>query len=673
MESDEDEDVIFEGSHLHKHLTTSEYCGPELNFYNTGKISFPSQHDTKKSVIPGGSWKACLLSLGSKLGFKRENHEEEFKQDVLSKITNSSLITLEDADFLSNMFDGISSEVTLPTSHCGEFGLITISGIAFSTTLLFSARLPWALRIPSLVYVASNIVRSVSLKLNDWDRKRYDQVVEILKFNLNELHDSCSMMAKSLQFIQEMELIDRGFTLPNLITHLSMKTLPNQPSALLCLPLRQELLETTHELYDIMRVLTLHIRDCVPLNNAVDNASHYLACSDIATEVIDQHHVTLQTLRACMRRCHLQLSEMLRRLALCFLVPTGQRHFQLIDELCRDLPGRITPLTHRLRMAYDYYTAWKVSDASDILCSSDIVSSSNNDERPRGLDLALHSLERHLRATALIIDSVRGTELLPGMRIQLSHECRAIATCWELVEMEMHKLSNPSPSISAPVRKVHFEPDQSIQADGGGILPLYGAWEPDVQDMEILEADLRFSDINCQDVTAVDDDEDLLLLKRETREERLARKRELAAQSKRLYSELQVVLKSKAAEWKEREARVMERLGRASVVEPDVPEQQEDKEKEELSSPDKIEDNDRPELRSDQTNHPMIECTASDASTRFDSSRIVPCSTFGVQASLAAQVRALASQRGAVHNEDVIGDSDSDEEEESATGSLKDI
>lgn len=370
-----------------------------------------------------------------------------------------------------------------------------------------------------------------------------------------------------------------------------------------------------------------------------------------------------------MRQCHLQLSEMLRRLALSFLIPTGQRHFQLIDELSRDLPARIITLTHRLRMAYDYYTAWKVSDTSEFLCSStDVVSNGqNNDERPKGLDLALHSLERHLRATALIIDSLRGTaDLLPGMRIQLSHECKAVVTCWELVEMEMLKLSNPSSSssLTAPPRPV--QPNRPVET--GEILPLYGAWEPDVQDLEILEADLRFSDVN-DGQNATDDDDDLLLLKRETREERLARKRELAAQSKRLYSELQVVLQSKAAEWKEREARVMERLGRTTETEdepPDVPEQQEEcipplyKEEEE--------DNDRLQ-GSDEANQPnglaIGRCgSASDASIRFDTSRIVPCSTFGVQASLAAQVRALASQRGALQNEDLIGDSDSSEEEE---------
>ena len=332
---------------------------------------------------------------------------------------------------------------------------------------------------------------------------------------------------------------------------------------------------------------------------------------------------------------------MLRRLTLSFLVPADQRHFQLVTELSQDLPSRITPLTHRLRMAYDYYTAWKVGDPSGW---SDIVN--DEDDRPKGLDLALHSLERHLRATALIIDSVRGKDLLQGARIQLSHECKAVATCWELVEMEMEKLSNPSAS-TAPVQWPIVEPNRPVQSDGD-TLPLYGAWEPDVQDLEILEADLRLADwANEKQV----DDDDLLLLKRETREERLARKRELAAQSKRLYSELQVVLKSKAAEWKEREARVMERLGRPAMDVPDETSAGSDYDNKE-------EDKDLcrgPEEGKDDREQ-KERLIGSDAGIRFDT-KIVPSSTFGVQASLAAQVRALASQR-AVQNEDVIGDSD---------------
>lgn len=331
-----------------------------------------------------------------------------------------------------------------------------------------------------------------------------------------------------------------------------------------------------------------------------------------------------------MKQCHVQLSEMLRRLALSFLVPTSQRHIELLVELDQELSVRIRPLIHRLQMAHDYYTAWKVSDPSDILCTAVV---SNDGDRPKGLDLALHSLERHLRATGLIIDSVRGTELVVGKRIQLSHECKAILTCWELVEMEMEKLSKPATQEAIRSSSIVVEP--SRRSDVDEMLPLYGAWQPDVEDLEILEADLRQVDLSCYNPED-DDDDDLLNLKRETREERLARKRELAAQSKRLYSELQVVLKSKAAEWKEREARVMERLGRPVETEEPI-----------VMTDSQPEDNDgsQPER-----------WIGTDSAIRFDT-KIVPSSMFGLQASLAAQVRALASQR-TVQNEDVIGDSD---------------
>lgn len=92
----------------------------------------------------------------------------------------------------------------------------------------------------------------------------------------------------------------RLFKRPNLITHLSVKTLPNQQSALLCLPLRGEVMETVQELAGIMRMLTLRIRDSVPLNSAVDNASHYLACSEQVppqVETDQQPVITLQTIR----------------------------------------------------------------------------------------------------------------------------------------------------------------------------------------------------------------------------------------------------------------------------------------------------------------------------------------------------------------------------------------
>lgn len=321
-----------------------------------------------------------------------------------------------------------------------------------------------------------------------------------------------------------------------------------------------------------------------------------------------------------MRQCHLQISEMLRRLALCFLLPVSpNHHVRLMVEMSRDLPRWSGELGARLQTAYDYFAAWKVSD--EPTCRSALSPSS-------GLNLALHSLERHLRATALIIESARDSnwEPMQSLRVQLSHECQAVSTCWELVELELEKLAGPKatepeePAAGPSVRPVlPAGRDQEAQ-------PLYGAWEPDVEDLEILEADLANEPAR---MSHYDDDDDLLL--RETREERLARKKELAAQSKRLYSELQVVLQSKAAEWREREAKVMQRLGRP--MEPE----------EEADPP--------PDIPVEQPPPPPA------PPAKFES---IPSSTFSLQASLAAQVRAMASQR-TVQHEDVIGDDDDED------------
>lgn len=57
------------------------------------------------------------------------------------------------------------------------------------------------------------MLRFFSKKINDSKRKRINQVVDKFQIVLSLLHDLCLNMTKSVQFVQEMELIDRGFTL----------------------------------------------------------------------------------------------------------------------------------------------------------------------------------------------------------------------------------------------------------------------------------------------------------------------------------------------------------------------------------------------------------------------------------------------------------------------------
>jgi hypothetical protein len=118
-----------------------------------------------------------------------------------------------------------------------------------------------------------------------------------------------------------------------------------------------------------------------------------------------------------------------------------------------------------------------------------------------------------------------------------------------LIDFEVKKSVESPPATG--IRRGHSERIEAIQIpDDKEILPLYGAWEPNIQD-EILEADLLLEHA-VQDNSG-DDDFDWNV----SREEMLVHRKEKAARSKRLYSELQVVLRSKADEWKERQAKVM--------------------------------------------------------------------------------------------------------------------
>ena len=328
---------------------------------------------------------------------------------------------------------------------------------------------------------------------------------------------------------------------------------------------------------------------------------------------------------------------MLRRLALSFLNPTADQLSSLrllIDTFSREMSSHVSTLTCKMKSAYEYYTAWKVIDKE--MPSSDVFR-----ERSAGLEVALHSLERHLRAAALVIEEFKADQLV-GLS-KLGHECQAISTCYELIYFEVKK-SVESPPFTE-IRLGHSERIETIQLpDEKEILPLYGAWEPNIQD-EILEADLQLEHA-VQDNSG-DDDFDWNV----SREEMLVRRKERAAQSKRLYSELQVVLRSKADEWKEREAKVMERLGKK------------------IEEAAEVADISTPEAVAEDPAVPALPLK------KFDVERAAVClsvSNFSAQAALAAQVRALAAQRTLQREDDIFADSsDSSDGEDGVHSSWK--
>jgi len=571
--------------------------------------------------------------------------DEGFSARIVGLIMENPLVSFEDADFLVNMFDNRFStdfsELSWPEVSPANYAL---GGIAFAAAMLSKPRLPWLLRTPTLLFTGYNILQAIRLKMN---QSRYVQLLSIIdefRAMLNILHELCLSINKTVQFIQEMELIDRGFTLPNLVTHLSVKTIPNHPSALLCLPLRGEVMAIINGLHSLARQSTLDIRNSVPLGSSVDNPSHYLACADPPVIEFDNNQIPLQTIKVSLRKCNLQVSEMLRRLALCFLVPLDQHRSCPVTTFNNDMSQHIKGLSQSLQLSFDYYSSWKVIDKEEKTCQKA--------DKSQGLEIALHCLERHLRASALIVNNpLRQVDSL-DWQIQLKHECQAIATCWDLFEAEQKKLATPHPAkITNSTQQVIGKAAGTVASEGEP-LPLYGEWvPPHIQD-EILEADLA----NELAVELSDDQDEPLVW--ETRQQRLARKKEMASQAKRLYSELQLVLRSKADEWKEREAKVMQRLGKT------VPIQQEAEQNPSTMS----EATEMKTVAADGEASDMdsLNCSVTQETVSLDTAKFVTStpypSNFSVQASLASQVRLLASQRILQH-EDIIGDSDDEEDE----------
>lgn len=60
-------------------------------------------------------------------------------------------------------------------------------------------------------------------------------------------------------------------------------------------------MDCVRHLHRLARDRTLRIREDVPLNSAVDNSSHYMACQIVATQdsAVNDQQITLPTLRVC--------------------------------------------------------------------------------------------------------------------------------------------------------------------------------------------------------------------------------------------------------------------------------------------------------------------------------------------------------------------------------------
>lgn len=93
------------------------------------------------------------------------------------------------------------------------YEILPIGGAMLAMLFLFSSRLPWTSRVPSYIFVGVNVLTAGREKFKEWTRRKFTRCVDQFQITLNQIQDLVSTMNKSTQFVQEMELIDRGFTL----------------------------------------------------------------------------------------------------------------------------------------------------------------------------------------------------------------------------------------------------------------------------------------------------------------------------------------------------------------------------------------------------------------------------------------------------------------------------
>lgn len=89
----------------------------------------------------------------------------------------------------------------------------TVGGLVLGLLLMSTPGVPPFLRLPSLIFTGVNIFCAVRKQVEVQRVRRIASVVDEFRRSLELWHSLCSVLVKSIQFVQEMELIERGFTL----------------------------------------------------------------------------------------------------------------------------------------------------------------------------------------------------------------------------------------------------------------------------------------------------------------------------------------------------------------------------------------------------------------------------------------------------------------------------
>eukprot|EP00058_Branchiostoma_floridae_P024083 XP_002609573.1 hypothetical protein BRAFLDRAFT_101931 [Branchiostoma floridae] len=560
-EEDFDEDVVFENSPLYQHLQdvgeldfevgTTSKCKPEVN----GLTRTQGNQAWFKGVIMSllRNILGFLIHVGTFPKRLLAEIEQGYVKQYVSLLIQSKLLLDDDHHFLQLYDPDTFSGDDVDTNWFLSADALKLE--QFSTHFCAALVLATALFLQQNCWlVVTFLVLPAALCIICWfmlfvrSHHEHKSSLTLLRTWLSEGEKCVSLARKSFRHVQERELVARGFTMVHgqvpveRMIHSRLWQSQQQ-----CVSLRATLVRATADMIQQHRKAVLRLLQDCPLNSEVDNTNSYISViplqeltnqllNDTAQVEVNDDNSSLKSLKNLVQLQADQVSEFVRRLALCFSPSThhttepiqGQKVITSFKETLKKLGEVSERGASVLEKQYDFQTKYGVAKEQERML------------RPENSPL-VSSIEDSIGA-AMDAPQQNWTELQQAVTQQLQEvetQLQACKECWEEGSKQLYNLDSAS---DRPCSHVDSDSESEKHTEGRTVedvisVLLVSADANDVIGDPLIEEQVFEAYINEEHNAEGSDGYDPLL----TPEEREQQKKE-RAEAKKMVRELKNVL-----------------------------------------------------------------------------------------------------------------------------------
>ncbi|XP_078581122.1 vezatin-like isoform X2 [Branchiostoma floridae x Branchiostoma japonicum] len=489
---------------------TTSKCKPEVN----GLTGTQGNQDRFKSVVMSllRNILGFLIHVGTFPKRLLAEVERGYIKQYVSLLIQSKLLLDDDHHFLQlydpDTFSGDDIDtnwfLSADTLKLEQFST-HFCAVLFLATALFLQQNCWLVVTFLVLPGALCIICWFTLFVKS--HNEHKSSLTLLRTWLSEGEKCVSLARKSFRHVQERELVARGFTMVHgqvpveRMIHSRLWQSQQQ-----CVSLRAALVRAAADMIQQHRKAVLQLLQDCPLNSEVDNTNSYISViplqeltnqllNDTAQVEVNDDNRSLKSLKNLVQLQADQVSEFVRRLALCFSPSThhtaqpiqGQKIITSFKETLKKLGEVSERGASVLEKQYDFQTKYGVAKEQEKMLrpeNSPLV----------GLHTAIHSLGLHLQVTMSRVSSIEDSisaamdapqqdwsELQQAVTQQLQEvetQLQACKECWEEGSKQLHDLDN-----------VSDKPCSHVDSDSESEKPIEGRTVEDVISVLLVSAD----------------------------------------------------------------------------------------------------------------------------------------------------------------------------------------